>query len=200
MKYAISKSEINEKPLLEFQGQIRLIRDDAEVASAVEELERESLLGFDTETRPSFRKGESYLPSLLQLCGEGDVFLFQIQLLNDLEGLFSLLADREIKKVGVAISRDVTELRELHAFKPAGFHDIGHIAEKKGFGNTGLRPLTALLLDQRISKGAQVSNWAAPELTHKQITYAATDAWVSRKLYLAIQDMPPNPELEHKER
>lgn len=198
MQYAISKSEINDKSLLEYEGPIHVIRDDADVEAAIADLAGESLLGFDTETRPSFRKGESYLPSLLQLCGEGDPYLFQLQKLSDLKPVFSLLANPEVDKVGVAIRRDVEELKELQSFKPAGFHDVGHMAEKKGFRNTGLRPLTALLLDRRISKGAQVSNWAADELNQKQLVYAATDAWVSRKLYLAMLDATPNPELEEK--
>jgi ribonuclease D len=190
LQYAISKAEINEKPLLEYEGAVTLVKDDMDVGPAVEVLSRETVLGFDTETRPAFRKGESYLPSLLQLAGEDHVWIFQIQQLGDLTGLFELLARREILKCGVAIARDVKELKDLSEFKPAGFMDLGHMAEKRGFKNTGLRPLTALLLEGRISKSAQVSNWAAKELDAKQITYAATDAWVSRRLYFALKDLP----------
>jgi ribonuclease D len=116
--------------------------------------------------------------------------MFQLQRLDDLGELFAVLADPDIVKAGVAIDRDLMELRELSEFKPGGFHDLGKMAEARGFLKTGLRPLAALLLDGRVSKGAQVSNWAAADLTRKQELYAATDAWVSRNLYLALRDIP----------
>lgn len=191
--YAISKEEINQKSLLEYRGPVTLVSDDAELEPVLEALRQERVLGFDTETRPAFRKGESYLPSLLQLAGESRVWLFQLQALSRLDGLFAILAQAEILKCGAAISRDVKELQDLYPFKAAGFADVGHMAEKRGFKNTGLRPLTALLLDGRISKSAQVSNWAAKTLEPKQITYAATDAWVSRQLYFALRDLPELP-------
>lgn len=149
----------------------------------------EILLGFDTETRPAFRKGESYPPSLLQLAGETHVWLFQLRKLGDVKPLFALLANPEIRKAGVAITRDLEELREVSEFKPEGFQDLGVMAENLGFRNTGLRPLSALLLGGRISKGAQVSNWAADSLSRKQELYAATDAWISRELFLRLKQM-----------
>jgi ribonuclease D len=191
--YSISKAEINQKSLLEYDGPITLVSEDRGLETVLEALSRETVLGFDTETRPAFRKGESYLPSLLQLAGASHVWLFQIRHLSGLGALFEVLARRDMLKCGAAVSRDVKELQELHPFKAAGFADIGHMAEKRGFKNTGLRPLTALLLDGRISKSAQVSNWAAKTLEPKQITYAATDAWVSRQLYFALKDVPELP-------
>lgn len=190
MQYAISKQEINQKPQMEYTGAMTLVREAGDLDAALAAIAGETLLGFDTETRPAFRKGEAYLPSILQLAGEEHVWIFQLQRLGDLDGLFAVLADKAICKAGAAVSRDVQELRDLSPFRPAGFADVGHMAEKRGFRNTGLRPLTALLLGHRISKGAQVSNWAAAELTEKQLTYAATDAWVSRKIYLALLDLP----------
>ncbi len=190
MQYAIPKAEINEKPLLEYTGQVTLVRDEAELPAALDALRSHGLLGFDTETRPAFRKGERYLPSLLQLAAPDQVWLFQIQRLRDLAPLFAVLADPEIRKVGAATQRDLSELRELLPFKPDNFLDIGHMAEQRGFHQTGLRALAALLLDGRISKGAQVSNWAAEELNDRQITYAATDAWVSLRIYETLKDLP----------
>lgn len=183
MQYAITKAEINEKPLVQYSGPYSLIRNDEELSEVLAEVRKENLLGFDTETRPAFRKGESYLPSLLQLGGEKHVWLFQLQKLSDLTMLFDILANPKIKKAGAAIDRDLQELRELQEFEPAGFVDVGTLAEKLRFRNTGLRPLSALLLDQRISKGAQVSNWATDHLSKKQEIYAATDAWISRRIY-----------------
>jgi ribonuclease D len=190
MQYAIHKAEINDKPLLEYTGPVSLVRADAELPAALDALRGQVLLGFDTETRPAFRKGERYLPSLLQLAAPNRVWLFQIQRLRDLGPLFDVLADTEIRKVGAATQRDLLELQELHPFKPGNFQDIGHMADQRGFHQTGLRALAALLLDGRISKGAQVSNWAAEELNERQITYAATDAWVSLRIYEALKDLP----------
>ena len=189
MRVSITKAEINEKPLLAYEGKITLVTDQDGLEQALPALKQESLLGFDTETRPAFRKGESYLPSLLQLGGESEVWIFQLQKLKDLVPLFEVLADPDVVKTGVAIERDVLELKDLQEFTPAGFQDVGKIAEKKGFLKTGLRPLAALLLDGRVSKGAQVSNWAADELSEKQISYAATDAWVSKRLYESLMKM-----------
>jgi len=187
----ISKAEINEKPILQYEGPLSIVQSDEELAIALSEMKQETLLGFDTETRPAFRKGESYLPSLLQLGGESHVWLFYLTKLNDLESLFDVLADPQIVKAGVAIDRDIIELRELKEFKASGFRDVGKMAEERHFRKTGLRPLAALLLNGRVSKGAQVSNWAAFPLSEKQITYAATDAWVSRDLYLALEKIRP---------
>lgn len=190
MRLSITKSEINEKPLLHYEGPYTLVSRQADLPPVLEALRKEEVLGFDTETRPAFRKGESYLPSLLQLGGASHVWLFQLQRLGDLGALFEILADRDIVKAGVAIDRDLIELRELTDFTPGGFHDVGKMAEDRGFMKTGLRPLAALLLEGRVSKGAQVSNWATRELSRKQELYAATDAWVSRNLYLALRDIP----------
>ncbi len=186
MNYSITKAEINEKPLLEYTGPYSLINSDEGLQEVLADIEAETVLGFDTETRPAFRKGESYLPSLLQLGGESHVWMFQLQKLTNLKPIYDVLADPKIVKAGVAIKRDVQELKDLEPFDDAGFKDVGKMAEKLLFRNTGLRPLSALLLDGRISKGAQVSNWATDVLSQKQEKYAATDAWVSRKLYLAL--------------
>ena len=191
MERTISKAEINEKPLLQYDGDLTVVASDKELQEVLPTLRRETLLGFDTETRPAFRKGESYLPSILQLGGENHVWLFYLTQINDLNSLFSILADPNIIKSGVAIDRDILELKDLAPFQEAGFRDLGKMAEDRLFRKTGLRPLAAMLLDGRVSKGAQVSNWAKLPLSRKQITYAATDAWVSRRLYLSLLDIRP---------
>lgn len=194
MQYAISKAEINQLPLLQLSEAVHVVREDSEVEAALTALAQNDLLGFDTETRPAFRKGQHYLPSLLQLAGRDAVYLFQLRKLRDLGPLFSLLEDASLLKAGISIRADQAELQGLHPFEPAGFCDVGKMAKTKGFRNTGLRPLAALLLGQRVGKGAQVTNWARDPLTPRQITYAAIDAWVSRRLYQAVLDAPANPE------
>jgi len=181
---SISKAEINDCPLIEWEGSVKILNTPEEMAEAVEVLKNESLLGFDTETRPSFKKGEYYPPSLVQLATADCVYLFRISKIKTLAPLLPILESESILKSGVAIKDDVKELRAMEDFNPAGFVEIAEITQKLGYENRGLRALAALLLGGRISKAAQVSNWARKELDSKQVRYAATDAWISRELYL----------------
>ena len=182
----MTKDEINECPIKNYEGPIHLIHSEDKLSEAVEHLKKESILGFDTETRPAFRKGESYSPALIQLAGETDVFIFQIQNNGLLLPLIEILADPEIVKAGVSINYDISELRKVAEFEPAGFTDLGDIAKEIGIQNHSLRGLAAVLLGFRISKGASTSNWEKKNLTHAQIRYAATDAWVGRELYIKL--------------
>lgn len=179
----ISKAEINELPLIAWEGEIRILESIESMEAAVSELEGESHLGFDTETRPTFKKGEYYPPALIQLATESCVYLFRISKTKTLAPLLPILESPEILKTGVAIKDDVKELRAMEDFEHGGFVEIANITVKLGYENRGLRALAALLLNGRISKAAQVSNWARAELDQKQIRYAATDAWISRDIY-----------------
>lgn len=179
----LTKQEINNCPLTKWQGPVHVIRTAGELAEAVRHLTKEALLGFDTETRPAFNKGESYPPSLLQLAGEQEVFIFQLKHLGLPEPLRGLLGQPEVIKAGVAPAYDLKKLQELAPFQPARFVDLGTMAKKAGLQNQGLRGLAAVLLGLRISKAAQTSNWAQNSLTPLQIQYAATDAWLGRTLY-----------------
>lgn len=184
---SITKEEISTLPLIEYQGEILLVNKQKAVLSAIEDLLTQKVIGFDTETRPAFKKGEHYLPSLLQLATENRVYIFQVQLLEDLNALFSkILENSQLKKVGVAIRDDIKGLKKLCAFKEAGFIEISQLSDQKGYLNNGLRGLAALILGGRISKTEQTSNWANKKLTRKQLLYAATDAWISREIYLKI--------------
>ncbi len=183
----ITKAEINELPMQQYEGPIHLCRTEEEAERAAKKLLKETLLGFDTETRPAFRKGERYDPSLLQLATENEVYLFQIQQSGLTQTLQKVLADPNIVKAGVALERDVTELQELENFDPGGFVELADYAKLANIKNMGLRGMTAILFGFRISKKEQVSNWARKNLTETQKVYAATDAWLGRKLYLRFQ-------------
>jgi len=184
----MSKDEINSCPITRWTGRISVVRDRNGLAAAMRRLSSgHSLLGFDTETRPAYKKGESYRPSILQLASEDEVFIFQLKHLGLAVELCAILTDPAIIKTGVSLDFDIRELQKLSRFKAAGFMDLGNSARKAGIKNHGLRGLAAVFLGIRIAKGAQTSNWARDVLTPKQILYAATDAWVGRKLYLAME-------------
>lgn len=183
----MSKEEINACPMAGWTGPISVVRTRDELTVAMQKLAGHSLLGFDTETRPAYTKGESYPPSLLQLASDDEVFVFQIKQLGLAKPLREILADPAIIKTGVGLDFDCRELTKIAHFKAAGFIDLGDLAKKTGIKNHGLRGLASVLLGFRISKGAQTSNWAKAVLTPQQIQYAATDAWVGRTLYLALE-------------
>ncbi len=183
----LGKEEINALPLRRYEGPTSLITTASDLKKAIRKLKREKLLGFDTETRPSFKKGKSYQPSLVQLAAGNEVFLFHLKHQPLHDGLLDILSDESIIKAGVATNRDVSELRELQPFEPAGFVNIEDKARNLGFKNQGLRSMAAVILGFRISKQAQTSNWSRKDLSPTQITYAATDAWVSRELYVALE-------------
>jgi len=189
LKKTISKAEINALPLSRWDGKIRLINKAEDVPAAVEVLKKTTVLGFDTETRPTFRKGENHLPALLQLATEDEVFLFQLLQIKSLDGLIDVLADPDIIKAGVAVRDDIKKLQEMQMFEAGGFCEVSEMTQAAGVINTGLRSLAALLLGIRISKSAQISNWAKQELSQSQIHYAATDAWVSRRLYECVIEL-----------
>lgn len=183
---SISKDAINALPLFRFDGQIHLIAEDKQVPAAAKALRRERCLGFDTETRPSFRKGQHFPPALLQLAGHREVWLFQLLQLQQLDPILEILADETIIKTGVAIADDLKKLEAHHGVVGRGCVEIADLTTRAGIRNTGLRSLAGILLKQRVSKSAQVTNWSRTQLTEAQVTYAATDAWVSRELFAAL--------------
>lgn len=180
---SISKAEINALPLISWEGRIEILTTVEEMAEAVEHLKNETVLGFDTETRPTFKKGDYYPPALIQLASPDCVYLFRICKTKTLSPLLPILESATILKAGIAIKDDVKELQKMETFEPSGFFEIAELTKKLGYKNSGLRGLAALLLQGRISKAAQVSNWARESLDSSQIRYAATDAWISRELY-----------------
>jgi len=183
---AISKDEINVLPLKSYTGSIHVIDSDAKMGAAVQVLGGEKVLGFDTETRPALKKGESYLPSLVQLAASNGVYIFQLKHINSYGPLADILSDKKVLKTGVAVNDDINKLNNVFYFKPSGFLELAGLASRAGIKNAGLRGLAALLLGFRISKQMQCSRWDTPKLVSKQIVYAATDAWICRDIYLAL--------------
>jgi ribonuclease D len=183
----MSNPEINDFPLYKFNGPITLVKSSQDIQLLVQELQNEKVLGFDIEIRPSFKKGESYPPSLLQLAGRKNIYLIQLHKVGIPDDLNYILEDPKIVKAGVSIKFDIIKLREIRQFEKKGFIDIAELAKKKGLKNFGLRGLAAVLLKIRIPKGAQTTNWSKDNLTEQQLRYAATDAWAGREIYLKLK-------------
>ncbi|MBF0096768.1 MAG: 3'-5' exonuclease domain-containing protein 2 [Magnetococcales bacterium] len=183
----LSKAEINELPIRKWEGPINLIDSDDQLRDAVMQLRNEQVIGFDVETRPAFKKGISYRPSLIQMAGTDYVNIFQLPRLTSYDPLSDLLSDQEILKVGVGLVNDSQHLQSVFPFQPKKMLDLSEVTRRVGIESYGLRSLSAHFLGFRISKRAQCSNWDSRELRPFQISYAATDAWVSREIYLAMQ-------------
>lgn len=184
-----SKEDINRLPLKRYAGTIKIVRTPRQLESALKVLEGERILGFDTETKPCFKKGVQEPLSLLQLAASDRVYVFQFKFIPFNGALSRLMADADVVKAGVAVRDDIKGLQELSAFQDAGFVDLGEVVREAGAGYTGLRNLAAGFLGVRISKGLRVSNWGRRDLTRQQIEYAATDAWISRELYLKFSEL-----------
>ncbi|WP_461208716.1 3'-5' exonuclease [Desulfocurvus sp. DL9XJH121] len=190
----ISKEDINELPLVGYDGDIRLVTGALAADEAAQEIAQEPVIGFDTESRPSFKKGRYYLPSLIQIATSERVYIFQLSKIAFPESLKTVFADKGILKTGVAVGDDVKDLQKLSPFPDAGFLDLGALALKLKLETHGLRNLAAKFLGIRISKAARCTNWASPNLSRAQIRYAATDAWISRELYLSMDQAGLIPE------
>lgn len=186
-KHSISKDEISALPRKTYSGHIHLVDSDAKMDAAVRALSGEEALGFDTETRPAFKAGESYPPALVQLAGSKGVYIFQLRHITSCGPLAGILADKRALKSGIAVRDDIIKLGSVFPFKPAGFVELADMAKKLGIKNAGLRGLAALLFGFKISKHVKISRWDSPQLTHDQIVYAATDAWICREIYLALR-------------
>lgn len=184
-----SKEEINDLPIRRYEGPVEVIRSQEELNLALTRLRRESVLGFDTESRPAFHKGKYYPPSVVQLAASDTVYIIQLVWLPLGDGLISLLADPAILKVGAAINDDFKELQKLYEFTPSGLLDLGDFAKHLGLTAYGLRSLAANILGVRISKAARCSNWSGKKLNAQQINYAATDAWIGRELYFKLKEL-----------
>ena len=148
---------------------------------------KKSVVGFDTETRPSFKKGMQYPCSLVQLAYEDEVVLFRLNNIGFPSILKDVLVNDEWTKIGIAIKDDLRQLNDISKFEASSFVDLNVVCPEIGFISIGAKRLTALVLGKRISKRQQVTNWNAERLSEAQIKYAATDAWICREIYLELR-------------
>ncbi len=180
---SISREEMNELPLKAFEGEIHVVEKEDDIRTAVAFLSRFDKIGFDTETKPSFKKGRINKVSLLQLSNSDTAFLFRLNGNGLHADIANLLENKSIIKIGVAIKDDIIALQKLRKFEAATFVDLQTFVKKLGFQNFSLQKLAALVLGFRISKAKRLSNWESQQLSKAQLKYAATDAWVSLEIY-----------------
>jgi ribonuclease D len=185
----ISREEMSELPIRRYEGPVRVVAAHPDLRHAMQDILQQSVVGFDTETRPAFRPGESYLPSLVQFATASAVYLVQVQQQNLFGALREILSSATIIKVGVSVTDDMRNLKKLFEFDERSVVDLGMVAQRHGLKQTGVRNLAGIFLGARIPKGAKTTNWAARRLTPQQIAYAATDAWVCRELYLRFREL-----------
>jgi ribonuclease D len=184
----ITGEEILALPLASFPGEIIVIEDAKHVPGIVKTLKDLKILGFDTETRPAFKKGVIYEVALLQFATEERAFIFRLNKTGLPASLASLMADPSVIKAGAAIRDDIRSLQRLARFNPAGFAELQEMVKEHDILETGLRKMAAIVLGIQISKSQQVSNWERKELTDAQLIYAATDAWVCYEIYRRLTE------------
>lgn len=186
----IDNEQTSKLPAIEFRGEIRIIDREEQVEEACRYLASQPVIGFDTETRPSFKAGISYRVSLLQLSSEKRCYLFRLNKIALSKPILRLLESPKLKKIGADVAGDLRSLRQLRHFRDGGFVDLQSIASEWGIEEKSLRKLSALVLGMRVSKAQRLSNWESATLTDKQQLYASTDAWACIKIYEKLCQTP----------
>ena len=177
------KARIHQLPRALFEGQIEVVLSESEAAKAVDYLLKQPIIGIDTETRPSFRKGVKYYVSLLQVSTRDICFLFRLKHTGMCPSIIRLLEDKTVPKIGLSLHDDLHQLHEVAQFEPGHFVELQHKVKAFGVGDLSLQKLFANFFGERISKGQRLTNWEADILSESQKRYAATDAWACVLLY-----------------
>lgn len=189
LRTSITEEEINEMPVLTFTGNIHQIRSDVDVQRAYDFLKNFKELGFDTESKPSFKKGQKNHVSIIQLSTRDDAFVFQLKYIHEIDKILKILSDPEILKIGVAISNDMHELRRVQSFQDKNFVDLQKYVKNFNIESLSLKKIAAIVLEGKISKRQQRSNWSLDNLSEAQLKYAATDAWACLLIYEKLKEI-----------
>lgn len=185
----ITRDELMQLPIRRYGGPVSLVATDIDIEQALHDIRRESVVSLDTETRPTFRAGQTRLPSLVQIATTGSVYLFQLKRRDFSGALIEVLENPAIIKTGIGLDHDLLKLKQVFDFQEQNLIDLGAVAQRHGIKQSGVRNLTGLFLGFRVTKGDRTSNWARPRLSRTQIAYAATDVWACRELYLCFQKL-----------
>ncbi len=183
---------ISQLPRRQFEGKIVLADTLPRMHEVLKMMDGRPLLGFDTETKPAFKKGHSHKAALLQLADDDTCFVFRLNKIGLPGELISLLSNKSITKVGLAVKDDFGALLKLKFLNPAGFVDLQKYVEDFGIEDKSLKKLAAIILGIRISKSQQTSNWENQKLSESQLIYASTDAWICLKIYKRLKEMESN--------
>lgn len=186
-KENISKEDVNKLKLQHFDGGFHVIDTIDKLRQIMPEIREQTVLGFDTETRPSFKKGQNNTVSLLQLATVDKAYLIRLNIIGLPDELVEILANPNYIKVGVAIKDDVRHLCQIKKFKGEGFIELQDYVKEFNIKEKSLKKLTAIVLGFRISKSQRLSNWDAEELTEGQLRYAATDAWAPLLIFQHLE-------------
>ena len=184
----IGKDKLATLPADSYSGKICVIDKPENVKSAVEEIRTADIIGFDTETRPSFRRGQSYNVALIQLATHDKVYLFRTNLIGFPQELINILEDPDLVKVGLSIHDDFHNLRKVTSFEPRGFIDLQGFVKNYKITDNSLSRLYGILFGKRISKSQRLTNWEADPLTEAQKQYAAMDAYSCIKIYNYLKE------------
>ena len=207
----ISKEKLATLPAAGYDGKISVIDNQSKMVDAIKALNKADIIGFDTETRPSFKKGLYYNVALIQLSTKECSYLFRTNIIGYPQELIDILENPEILKVGLSIHDDFHSLRKVGDFEPQGFIDLQTYVKKYKIADNSLSRLYGILFDKRISKGQRLSNWEIAELSEAQQQYAALDASACIKIYQHLESgkfdphdspyltLPPEPEEPEEE-
>ncbi|MCL2650533.1 MAG: 3'-5' exonuclease domain-containing protein 2 [Candidatus Azobacteroides sp.] len=183
MESSITKETISTLELEKFEGRMIVIQSPVEAEKAVKFLSGYAMIGFDTETRPAYKKGSHHSVSLVQLSTEDTCFLFRLNIIGFPQCLIDLLSNQEIKKIGLSLRDDFASMHRRQSFTPNGFVDLQKVVQEYGITDISLQKVYAILFHKKISKNQRLTNWEADVLTDSQKKYAALDAWACLKIY-----------------
>ena len=190
MKYTpkISKEDVNQMPVEVFEGEIVVVDDELKIADAMQYLRKQTIVGIDTETRPSFTKGIRYKVALVQISTLDRCYLFRLNKMDYPKEMFDFLTDSSVKKIGLSLRDDLTGLNKYHRFNPKNFIDLQAIVQNYGILELSLQKIYAIVFGKKISKSQRLTNWESDELTVPQQVYAATDAWACLRMYQQLMN------------
>lgn len=180
---SINKEQLSGMPTAVYPGCIAVVTQPEEAESALSYLRRQDIVGIDTETRPSFRKGRVHQVSLVQIATEEICYLFRVNKLGFTDGLRAFLEDKGVVKVGLSLKDDFFMLRKLGAFEPCGYVELQSMVKNYSIKDASLQKIYGIIFGERISKSQRLSNWEALELSPAQQQYASVDAWACLRIY-----------------
>lgn len=192
----VDKKEITSLPRVLFGGRIFTIQTDREADKAVDYLRTFPMLGIDTETKPSFKKGKVNSVALLQVSTEDTCFLFRLNRIGMPLPVLDLLEDQKVMKIGLSLKDDFASLRKRAGFEPKNVVELQDFVKEIGIEDMSLQKIYANLFREKISKGQRLTNWEADILTDGQKLYAATDAWACVRIYKELMDLKKRQDFE----